>query len=61
MILIMPTATRRSTVVSDATIGASIGKVGSICIQCLIFLNKYLSFVSFVLYFNVLEKKKAQG
>lgn len=27
MILIMPTATRRSTVVSDATIGGTVGKV----------------------------------
>lgn len=27
MILIMPTATRRSTVVSDATVGATVGKV----------------------------------
>lgn len=29
MVLIMPTATRRSTVVQDATIGGNVGKVGS--------------------------------
>lgn len=50
MILIMPTATRRSTVVSDSTIGGTVGKV------IFTFLLKVFFFIGLYLGFQLMSK-----